>query len=82
MVRYTARWVTYADEQRRSLSADARQTLDDKLALLCTAPRRYGDYSPTRDQWSTHFGDGWGVVLYTIEDRWNMITVLRVSWAK
>ena len=68
MPRHAVRWVTYAEEQRDSLAPDARRALDDKLTLLCTDPRRHGDYSPTRDQWSTHFGDGWDMILCTVED--------------
>lgn len=81
MARYTVRWVTYAEQQADSLTPPARHALDETLAVLRADPRRHGDYSPTRDQWSTHFGDGWGVILYTIEDRWATVTVLRVTWA-
>jgi hypothetical protein len=80
MPRYTVRWVTYAEQQRDALPADARRKLDTLLDLLTADPRRYGTYSKREDQWTATFGDGWGVILYTIEERWITITVLRVTW--
>ena len=48
------------------------------LDLLATDPRA-GYYDDTNDQWSVTFGE-LGIILYTIEDRWRTITVLRVTW--
>ncbi|WP_239308200.1 MULTISPECIES: type II toxin-antitoxin system RelE/ParE family toxin [unclassified Frankia] len=80
MATYAVRWVDYAREQRDSLSAEARHQLDTALGRLVADPRAHGIYSKPEDQWTATFGDGWGVILYTIEDRWITITVLRVTW--
>jgi hypothetical protein len=80
MSTYTVRWVTYAEQQRESLPADARPELDKLLDLLTVDPRGHGIYSKREDQWVATFGDGWGLVIYIIEDRWITITVLRVTW--
>ena len=70
------RWVTYAEQQRESLPEDARRKLNKLLDLLAVNPRGHGTYSKRDDQWIATFGDGWGLVIYTIEDRWITITVL------
>jgi hypothetical protein len=81
MAAYAVRWVDYARDQRDALPAEARHELDVALRRLVADPRAYGTYSKHEDQWTATFGDGWGVILYTIEDRWITITVLRVTWA-
>lgn len=73
------RWLTFAEAQRDSLPALARQELFEVLDLLSSDPRDHGVYDDTHDQWSATFGH-LGVVLYTIDEPWMMLTVLRVIW--
>jgi len=80
-VTYAIRWVDYARDQREALPAGARGELDAALRMLAADPRAPGTYSEREEQWTTPFGGGWGVVLYSIEERWLMVTILRVTWA-
>lgn len=79
MARFAIRWVTYAEQQRDVLSPTARGELDRLLDQLTADPYRCGTYSKREDQWSATFGST-GVILYTIEDQWITVTVLRVLW--
>lgn len=80
MSRYAVRWVDHARDQRDDLPADARRALDATLRLLSVDPRGHGTYDKNTEQWTAPFG-GFGILLYSIEERWIIITVLRVSWA-
>lgn len=75
--RFAVRWVTHAEVQRDALPTDARAGLDELLDQLTADPRQ-ASYDPERDEWSATFGPG--LLLYTIEDQWATITVLRVLW--
>ena len=77
-MRYTVRWASYAARQRDDLPRPAHEQLLVALDLLATDPRA-GYYDDTNDQWSVTFGE-LGIILYTIEDRWRTIAVLRVMW--
>lgn len=79
MARYTVRWLTYAEHQRDTLQSDARRELDALLDRLTADPRRDGSYDKTTEQWTAAFG-GYDILLYSIEDRWITITVLRITW--
>lgn len=80
-MRYTVRWVSDAARQRDDLPRPAHEQLLVALDLLADEPRA-GYYDDTNDQWSVTFGElgKLGIILYTIEDRWRTITVLRVMW--
>jgi hypothetical protein len=74
------RWVDYARDQRDGLAAEARAALDTALRRIVEDPRSHSTYRKRDDQWTATFGDDWGLIVYTIEDRWITITVLRVTW--
>ncbi|KJE24447.1 hypothetical protein FF36_01177 [Frankia torreyi] len=80
MTVHGVRWVDYARDQRDSLPAEARTALDIALRRLVEDPRGHSTYRKRDNQWTATFSDGWGLIVYTIEDRWITITVLRVTW--
>ncbi|WP_242605664.1 hypothetical protein [Frankia sp. Cppng1_Ct_nod] len=71
--------MTYAEEQRDVLPGVARRELHLLLDVLTADPQRHGTYSKREDQWSASMSP-FGVMLYTVEERWLTITVLRVLW--
>ncbi|CAO5246783.1 hypothetical protein [Frankia sp. AgKG'84/4] len=79
MAIYAIRWVDHAREQRDSLPPEARAMLEEALRTLVRGPRS-GTYDKRSDQWTASFDRGRGVILYTIEERWFTITLLRVVW--
>ncbi|AEH08129.1 MULTISPECIES: hypothetical protein [Protofrankia] len=78
MARYTIRWVTYAEQQRDTLPSESRHDLEALLNRLINDPRRQGTYDKRTELWRTVFG--YGLLTYSIEDRWVTITVLRATW--
>ncbi|WP_261566885.1 hypothetical protein [Frankia gtarii] len=79
MARYTVRWLTYAEHQRDNLLPTGRRELNRLLDRLTADPRLQGTCDKNSEQWTVAFGRH-GILLYTIEDRWITITVLRVTW--
>jgi len=78
-VAFAVRWLTYAEQQRDAVPIRARRDLVTLLDQLSTEPRERGVYDEDHDQWSATFGD-LGMVLYTIDEHWATLTVLRVVW--
>ncbi len=77
-LRYTVRFVTYAEEQRRALPAVAQEALDLKVRQLEEDP--YQDATQRDGLWSSTFGSATGIILYVIGDRTVTVTVLRTTW--
>ncbi len=78
MARYTIRWVTYAEQQRDALPSEGRRELDVLLNRLVDDPYRQSTYDKRTELWRAVFG--YGLLTYSVEDRWVTITVLRVTW--
>ncbi|WP_131764894.1 hypothetical protein [Candidatus Protofrankia californiensis] len=78
MARYTIRWVTYAEQQRDTLPAEGRRELNALLNRLADDPYRHGTYDKRTELRRAVFG--YGLLTYSVEERWITITVLRVTW--
>ncbi len=78
MARYTIRWVTYAEQQRDTLPAAGRRELDRLLDSLAADPRAPDTYNKDTRLWAAAFG--YAILIYSIEERWATVTVLRATW--
>lgn len=73
-------WLEIAREQYTSLPANAREQIDTRVEQLLENPRQQprSAYDERTDQWTTTYGDGAGLILYTVvHDRQRMI-ILRL----
>ena len=75
--RYAVRFVTYAEEQRKALSATAREALELKVRQLEEDP--YRDATHKDGAWTSTFGNGTGIILYVIGEQTVTVTVLRIA---
>jgi hypothetical protein len=48
------------------------------LDRLATDPRKPGTYNKDTRLWAAAFG--YGILIYSVEERWITVTALRVTW--
>lgn len=64
---FSALWLEIATDQYKSLSVEARQQVDVRLAGLLAGPvGRPEAYDAATDQWVTDYGAGAGLILYAV----------------
>ncbi|WP_322762203.1 hypothetical protein [Frankia sp. Cr2] len=60
------------------MPAEGRRELDALLDRLAADPRRHATFDKRTELWRAVFG--YGLLTYSIEEKWITITVLRVTW--
>jgi hypothetical protein len=70
--------VTYAEQQRDTLPAAGRRELARVVGLLAADPRQPGTNNKDTRLWAAAFG--LGILIYSIEEEWATVTVLRATW--
>lgn len=79
MARFTPRWLDLAREQYRALPEDHQHAIDAGGAELLDRPEGPARaYHRRRDQWTTTYGDGLGLILYAISDEPPRVLILRL----
>ena len=79
MARYTARWLEIARDQYRALPEHHQQAIDNRVGTLLDQPEGpAGAYHPRRDQWTTTYGDGLGLIVYAIAADERRVLILRL----
>lgn len=76
---YQIRMVTYAQELYGSLTPEGRAATDRALARIAGNPQA-GDFNAETCTWT--WSDRDVVILYSIEDEWVVVTVLRIATLK
>lgn len=71
-------WLEIARQQYDSLPDSVQRQIDMKLDLLLDDPEQYGTYDKSSDQWTTDFGDGDGLIVYTVVHQNIKVIVLRL----
>lgn len=79
MGRYQVRYVTYAGEQRLQLPPSACTALDAKVEDLKRDPYEVGEHDKNKGSFTAAFLDT-GIIMYTVSDKIDMVTVLRILW--
>jgi hypothetical protein len=78
MSRFSAVWLEIARAQYDSYPADVRRQIAAVLELVVENPTAYGLYSERTDQWTTTYGGGAGLIVYTVVRTHQTIIVLRL----
>lgn len=79
MARFTARWLEIAQDQYRALPEHHRQAIDGRVAELLEHPDGpAGAYHSRRDQWTTTYGDGLGLIVYAVAAAQRRVLILRL----
>lgn len=76
MARYTARWVSHAEQQFNDLPPHVRQAVMAKVALLEHDPAAQGTYNAAEDTYTTDFAHG--VIVYAIVVEHSAVILLRI----
>lgn len=79
MARYGAVWLEIARRQYDSLPTEIQQQIDDRLEELLENPHLPKDaYDARTDQWIAGYGDGLGLILFTVVNEHQRVIVLRI----
>ena len=79
MARFSPRWLELAREQYQALPEDHQHAIDARVAELLDRPEGPARaYHYRRDQWTTSYGDGLGLILYAICDEPPRVLILRL----
>jgi hypothetical protein len=79
MPRYTVFFSGLAQRQRDGLPPAGQRGLEKALERLAADPRGRGTWDGEADVWTADFGAR-GLLLYSVDDSWITMTVLRVTW--
>jgi hypothetical protein len=79
MAPFTARWLEIAREQYHALPEGTRHHIDARVAELLEQPEGpAGAYHRRRDEWTTTYGDGLGLIVYAIAAEQQRVLILRL----
>lgn len=76
---FTARWLELAREQYAALPENHQRAIDTRVVELLDRPEGPASaYQRRRDQWTTTYGDGQGLILYAISYEPPRVLILRL----
>lgn len=79
MAEFAARWLEVAREHYHALPEQHRQAIDARVSELLEQPEGPPEaYHPRRDQWTTTYGDGLGLIVYAIAADQRRVLILRL----
>jgi hypothetical protein len=80
MPRYGLVWLEIAREQYTALPLESRDQVDTRIEQLLENPRqqRGSAYDHATDQWTTTYGAGAGLIVYTVVHERQRLIILRL----